>query len=215
MVIEPQFDKWFRDGVADACMEWGYKEPGPEYYSKFYSRIPEQCQRMIVQAMESEMVLDAGMQFNVLDGRPHHGPYNWFSRDRGSGPGPNWEYFVEVPEFLRLQHLGQPFGLQTYFEYPGEVDISLYRGDKIVLICEVKEKPNSILKLLAGLKEYEKMVDMNEPDRGNDSLRKAKYIMKAKPEWFRVAAIGHAEEFRVTYPTDGGFRLQREAFQIS
>lgn len=208
----PGFDRRFRDWVAMACAAWGYDDPHEEYYDKFYSRIPVDCQQQVVEAIEQGVVLEDKFRFRVIDGRGGHGPYAWFSKDRGNGPGPNWEYFVEVSEFLRAHQWAASHEMVAYFEYPGEVDVSLYRADKIMLVCEVKEHVEVLRSLLTKLKRYEPQVNVDEPDRGNDPLRKAKYIVRARPEWFRAVAIGYAEEFRVTYPEGRAFQLERDVF---
>jgi hypothetical protein len=44
-------------------------------------------------------------------------------------------------------------------------------------------------------------------DRGNDPLRKAKYIKKLKPKYFYLVSIGRRFEFRVEYPNNVQFQL--------
>ncbi len=47
-------------------------------------------------------------------------------------------------------------------------------------------------------------------DRGNDPLRKAKYLKKNQPEYFYGMAIGVRHEFKVAYPSDQNFELTRD-----
>jgi hypothetical protein len=211
-MVYAEFDRRFREWVNDACSKWDYPEPLQEYYDRFDAKIPEEYQRSVVQAIDEGLVISKGLHFQVKDGRGVHGPYQWFSRNRDMRPGPNWEYFIEVPEFLRYQHLASKHGMKAFFESPEEVDVSLRdRSNKTVLICEVKVNPDSILKILSGLKEYERKVDMIVGDRGNDPLRKAKYIVRTRPDWFCLAAIGSHRDFRVTYPDGYDFRLSEQS----
>ena|GEM_PF-4663720 len=46
-----------------------------------------------------------------------------------------------------------------------------------------------------------------DSDRGNDSLRKTKYIVNLKPQYFYLVSIGRRFEFRIEYPDNMQFQL--------
>ncbi|NEA24619.1 hypothetical protein [Actinomadura bangladeshensis] len=50
-------------------------------------------------------------------------------------------------------------------------------------------------------------VDVNAPDRGNDALRKAKYLVWYRPLYFSVSAIGLRRDFQVVYAAGDRFVL--------
>jgi len=212
-MVNAEFERRFRDWVGDACSKWGLTEPSPEFYERFYLRIPEDQQRSIVRAIDEGLVTSRGLYFDIRDGREGHGPYKWFSNRESAGmkPDPNWEYFVEVPEFQRYHDLAARHGMAAFFEHPGEVDVSLSRGGRTVLICEVKEKAAAIQKILVGLRACEGTeIDLLEEDRGRDILRKAKYIIKTKPDYFCLVAIGSRRDFKVTYLDASSFSMKEE-----
>jgi hypothetical protein len=48
------------------------------------------------------------------------------------------------------------------------------------------------------------------PDRGNDPLRKAKYLIHQRPLFFYLVAIGVRYEFNVSFPEGKAFELQED-----
>ena len=54
-------------------------------------------------------------------------------------------------------------------------------------------------KLLAELESHGSGVDLDAPDRGNDPLRKAKYLVKHRPKFFSGVAIGMQRDFEISY----------------
>jgi hypothetical protein len=73
----------------------------------------------------------------------------------------------------------------------GLMDIAVYDGQQLVLYCEVKEKAEQAEKLLLKINQHEGGVDETVQDRGFDSLRKAKCLLKHRPTEDRFIAIGH------------------------
>jgi hypothetical protein len=53
---------------------------------------------------------------------------------------------------------------------------------------------------------------LDDDDRGNDPLRKAKYLVRtdARPLYFGLSAIGYRQLFRVEYQKDNRFALHQE-----
>ncbi len=62
-------------------------------------------------------------------------------------------------------------------------------------------------RLVSRMRAYEQHVDLTVPDRGNDPLRKAKYIVKHRPSYFSAVALGGRLDYRVDYQPGQAFRL--------
>jgi hypothetical protein len=168
---------------------------------------------MVGLGVEAGIVLPQGRAFSLKGQAPGKGPYNWFSRDNSKRtPSPNWEYFVQVAEYVRLVLLTRDLGFQLAFE-DDLMDIGVYHEGRLILCCEVKETPRQASLLLRALKRYEAGVDWTQPDRGNDPLRKAKYILKRRPSYFSVVAVGTRHEFSIL-EADGRFHLEPDVVPI-
>ena len=90
------------------------------------------------------------------------------------------------------------------------MDLALYHGNALLVCVEVKEKADHLRHLMQQVKEYEPAVDLHAPDRGDDPLRKAKYIVRGRPQYFAGVAIGARLEYRVEYPQEQAFRLAED-----
>lgn len=211
--MSTDFDQRFEKWAKDACKNWGYPEPTPEYYAEVYAEkeFRVDTQNSVVSAINEGLVVPRGMFFEVKDARVTKGPphtYSWFGKNRPPKPCPNWEYFVHIAEFVRYHHIAKKYGLKALFEFDA-MDIALYneQEDRIVLCCEVKRKPEDIQALLAGLDTYQRRIGLLTDERGNDPLSKAKYIKKWRPDYLSLVAVGERREFRVEYPQSSAFRL--------
>ncbi len=94
------------------------------------------------------------------------------------------------------------------------MDIGIYERGTLQVCCEVKETSSKAQKLIRGIKGYETAATLPKEDRGNDELRKAKYISKLKSLYFYVVSIGRRYEFRVEYPKEMRFRLVEDFIPI-
>ncbi len=207
--MNQRFDRYFKAWVKAACMDWGYPEPSEEYYTKIYSKLPEGLQTLLSLGCEEGLIVPHGRTFR-LKGIPPKKVYNWFARYSSSKePMLNWEYFIQVAEFVRLCHVASAKNLKLSFE-DHLMDLALYRNDKLIVCCEVKVKGKQIEELIRGIKTYEEGVDFTVADRGNDSLRKAKYIIRRRPEYFYGVAIGTRFEYQVSYPQGKAFELTKD-----
>ena len=121
-------------------------------------------------------------------------------------PNPNWEYYVQVAEYVRLFPIAQYRGLEMGFE-DELMDLTLREGERLLVCCEVKVNEIEMKNLVNKMKKYEPKIDRTADDRGNDPLRKAKYIDEHKPEYFYLLAIGARMEFRVEYISGKVFQL--------
>jgi hypothetical protein len=90
------------------------------------------------------------------------------------------------------------------------MDLALYREDRLVVCCEVKERASQLQELVKGLRAYEKGINFSQPDRGNDPLRKAKYLVRRRPDYFSLVAIGARMEYHVRHQEGRTFELVRD-----
>ena len=214
MKMLQEFDTYFRDWARAACQEWGYPMPSDRYYAKVYERLPEGLRALLGFGLNSGLIISKGRTF-TLKGLPStKGPYNWFSHYKTlKEPAPNWEYFVHVAEFVRLHTIAAAKGLLVTFE-DDTMDIALYQDARLIVYCEVKKRVSQIQELIKGIKVYQSAVDLPAPDRGNDPLRKAKCIVKRKPEYFVGVAIGARFEYKMIYLGEGSFQLVRDVVPL-
>lgn len=156
------------------------------------------------------LIIPQGLKFTLKDLPQGKGPYAWFSRrSMPKEPSPNWEYFVQAAEFVRLSHIALSQGLTVTFE-DQLMDLGLYRDGRLVVCCEVKERASQIQALASKLRAYREGVTLSQPDRGNDPLRKAKYLVRRRPQYLSLVAIGARLEYRVTYLDNRSFELSRD-----
>lgn len=205
-----EFDSYFRDWARAACEEWGYPMPSDKYYAKVYERLPEGLRALLGFGLNSGLIIPKEGGAFTLKGLPStKGPYHWFSQNRRpKEPAPNWEYFVQVAEFVRLHTIATARGLLITFE-DDTMDIALYQNDKLIVYYEVKERVSQIQELIKGIKVYQSGVDFAAL-AGKDPLQKAKCIVKRKPEYFVGVAVGVRFEYKVIYPEERSFQLVRD-----
>lgn len=213
MGLESTFDLIFRELTERTCKEWGYPSPNDQFYKECFSRLPEGLRQTISYGFSKKFILDAGLSKTKSAAfRPNNipetkGPYSWFSKDNASKrPCPNWEYFIQIAEFIRLHEALRSKGYELRFE-DSDMDIGIYQHGTLKVCCEIKEKSSKAQELIRGIKQFENADKLPAKDRGNDSLRKAKYISKLRPEYFYLVAIGRRFEFRVEYPEKMQFML--------
>lgn len=214
--LSEQFNKYFRNWVNSACAEWGYVIPSDHYFTKVYDRLPEGLRALLGFGLNRGIIISEGRSFNLKGLPSSKGPYNWFSRDTsGKEPIPNWEYFVQVAEFVRLYiPIASLPGYSITFE-DDTMDIAIYRNKRLFVYYEAKEKITQLQKLIKGLKAYESTtIDLTAPDRHNDPLRKAKCIVKRRPEYFVGVAIGTHYEYRIIHIDDNAFELLRDTVPL-
>jgi hypothetical protein len=133
-----------------------------------------------------------GYRFRLAGLPVHKWPYAWLGRSATGTPAIHWEYFVQVAEYIRLASADTRFTVS--FE-DGLMDVTVYRDDRLLLACEVKERSQQIGPLLDGIRAYGRELDPTAPDRGNDPLlRKAKYIARIRPPYFSLSWRSANEE---------------------
>lgn len=205
-----EFDTRFRSWVKTACEEWDYSMPSEEYFHQVYQRLPEGLRTLLGYGLKNKLITQKGKAFTLIALPSNKGPYNWFSHNRTPKPAPNWEYFVQVAEFVRFyMSTSTKNNLSLTFE-DGLMDIGIYKNNKLLIYCEVKEKASQLEKLVREIKKLQANVDLRIPDRSNDPLRKAKYLIKHKPKYLIASAIGARFEYKVVYLNDTSFELIRD-----
>jgi hypothetical protein len=208
--LREQFDEQLATWVAAACRDWSFPEPSAEFFANINSRLPVGLRSTIGFGLAREIVIPRGYTFTLKGLPPHKGPYMWFSRDNTERkPHPNWEYYVQVAEYVRLWQAFENREHMITFE-DSLMDIGLYKDSRLLVCCEIKEKSSQAEKLIVRIKSYQAAVDLSAPDRGNDALRKAKYIVGLRPEYFYVVSIGRRYEFSVSFPEGKAFHLRED-----
>lgn len=204
-----EVDNYLRGWVSAACEAWRYPEPEEEYYTRLARRLPQGLRTLLGVGIAEGIIIPQGPKF-TLKGLPGKGPYAWFSkRSMPKEPSPNWEYFVQAAEFVRLTHIAASHGFMLTFE-DQLMDLALYRERRLIVCCEVKERAGQIQDLLKHMRRYEEGIDLDQPDRGNDPLRKAKYLVRRRPDYLSLVSIGARLEYRVRYPEGRAFELTRD-----
>jgi len=196
--------------IRSACAEWGFKEPSEDYYVGVNGRLPVGLRTLLARGLAEGLIVTEGYQFRLKGLASHKGPYQWFSnRPWLAGPHPNWEYYVQAAEYVRLHRVAAALGLTLAFEDVA-MDLALYRGNTLIVCVEVKVEAEKLHDLIKDVRKYEPSIDLQAPDRGNDPLRKAKYIVRGRPQCFSGVAIGARLEYRVDYPEGEAFRLAED-----
>lgn len=204
------FSHHFMEWVIIACSEWGYSEPKEEFYEKANKRLPEGVRTLLGVGIEEGIIIAQGHKFLLKGLSPNKGPYSWFSRySSAQEPSLNWEYYIQVALYTQLYFTAESKGLTLTFE-DDLMDLALYDKNKLVVCIEVKEKADQIQELIAGIKKYQNEVDFISPDRSNDPLRKAKYIVNKRPEYFCGIAIGARYDYKVIFPDDYAFKFEKD-----
>ena len=114
---------------------------------------------------------------------------------------PNLELHIQLADYSRIRTVAERHGLTTRLE-DGLMDITVYAGRELLLYVENKTKKEAAIRLLNRMRDYGKTgFNLKDPDKGNDYLRKAKYLVRneAYPQYFALSAIGYEQIFHVEY----------------
>ncbi len=202
------FAAMFVRAAHDAARHHGYGSPGDEVIAEFLARIPDATQSEIGRGVAEGMVRQSsrGHQFRLTRLGEQKGPYSWFSANRAAGlPDPNWEYFFQVAEYLRLARV-LPSAYLVGFE-DVLMDISVRDDRSLLWYVEVKAKPTMIEPLLRSLHDHGQRVYLEAPDRGLDALRKAKYLVRYQPRYLSIVGGETRRHFHVDV-LGNAFRLR-------
>ncbi len=130
---------------------------------------------------------------------------------------PCWELFVQLADYAWLRTVGQRHELTVRLE-DRLMDLTVRTANRIVLYVEHKTTRQNATKLLSGMRKYgDRGFGLDDPDRGDDALRKAKYLVRADshPIYFGLSAIGYHQLFKVEYLDGDRFRLNDDARPFS
>lgn len=204
------FNKHFMEWAVMACREWGYPDPSKTFYERINKRLPEGVKIILGRGITEGIIITQGHRFSLKGLPVEKGPYSWFSRySAAQEPSPNWEYFTQVALYSQLYSPLTSKGLTLAFE-DEFMDLAIYAENRLAVYIEVKEKATQIKALIAGIKKFQDAVDFSSPDRGNDPLRKAKYFLGKRPEYFCGFAIGARFDYKIRYPSNNSFSLEED-----
>lgn len=132
-----------------ACEDWGYPPLQPEWLTSLLRRLPTGLRQAVVDGVDvgTIQVVD-GHRFSLSGLKPGKGPYAFFSRSASRAPAPNWEYFVQAAEYVRVARAVAPRGLRVDFE-DDLMDVSVYDANRVLWCIEVKERATDLHPLLA------------------------------------------------------------------
>ena len=197
------FMETFRKWAAVYCAEHNREAPPEDWFEKAPREIPSGLMESITIGLRDGTIGEMGGHQFVPEGSSGPKHYSWFSGFWKDRPNVWWEAFVHAAEFSRIKSLASKYAnLGVGFE-DQRMDITLYRDGRLYVCYEVKRKADDAEDLIRRVKSYgKKGITRDMPDRGNDPLRKAKYLAFPKadrPKYFSVLAIGMRREFSVSY----------------
>lgn len=204
------FDNLYRKWADEASRLAGYETVVPPYKD----RIPEDCRIWVARGIQEGLCkqVEGMAKFNITT-EPERRIFSWFSNWRTEKKiGPNWEMFIHVAGFSELAlRYKVPFK-NLRFEYDGNlIDIAILKDSKMLAMVEIKEYKEKAEKLVSSLNDsFISGVSMDAPDRYNDVLRKAKYIINHRPELFvTYSKDGIGGVFRIEYIGNKRFQFQK------
>ena len=199
-----------RGWVDHAGAEWGYPPARAEAFDAILTRLPAGLRALVVAGHESGLIERVGgHQFTLRGLPPGKGPYAWVARATASRTVTmNWEYLVQAAEYARVYATLTPRGYVVGVE-DRLMDITVSDPDGALLwYLEVKVSADEVQGLVKRVINWgHEGIDLRAPDRGDDPLRKAKYLIHYRPRYFSVVAIGIRLDFVVTYKDANRFRL--------
>ena len=188
-----RFRKEFKGWVRSHNQIKEFNTDPDEILGRLENKIPESNLRQIGAAfingwLENEPEEDRRYFVRESD-RPGLRGGQWMLEHAGSGNvNPCWELYVQMADYSRIRTVAEKHGMTTRLE-DGLLDITVYAGNKMVLYVENKKEKSQALHLLDRMHKYgESGFSMDDPDKGNDPLRKSKYLIRgdAFPEYLAV-----------------------------
>lgn len=204
------FMEWFRKRALAYCEEHHRNAPAEDWFAAAASRIPAGLKETITIGLRDGTIGEMGGHQFVPEGAAEPRHYSWFLGSGQDGPYVWWEAFIHAAEFSRVKALASKHNLKVGFE-DHWMDITLYRDGKLLACYEVKEKRQEAELLIEKVGDYGKDgIRLDDPDHHNDPLRKTKYLVRHRPEYLSVVAIGCRWEFSISYREVGA----RVAFDL-
>ena len=122
---------------------------------------------------------------------------------------PCWELFVQLADYAWLRTVAERHGQEVRLE-DRLMDLTVRAGSRLVLYVEHKTTRALAEKLLFQMRQHgDKGFNLDDPDRGNDALRKAKYLARdgSHPIYVGLSALNYRRLFKVEYLEGNRFRL--------
>lgn len=188
--------------LTECCSEVGLALPGDAWWYRFHEHLPPGTLAAVEVAVSRGAVNVEGWRFRFRRGGS---VYQFFSR--GSEPAPNWEAFVHVALYGNLADQLEPLGYLVYGERDS-LDITVDAHDgSLVWYLEVKESYAPLPGFVERIAALGRDGVPDGPAGRDDALSKAQDLVKFRPPWFSLAAIGGQLDFAVRYSTERTFVL--------
>ena len=201
------FSELLQAWVDAACDEWRYPSVTADQLAGVPDRLPLGLQALIEKGHEDGAIKTVGLRFTLAGLPDGKGPYAWLSQDTRKVPAVNWEYLVQAAEYVRVHSQLEPLGFSVSAE-DRLMDITVERDGALLWYIEVKEKAADLPRLAERIAAYGAAgVDLDVADPGNDPLQKAKYLVRHRPRYFSLTAIGMTLNYRSEYQSEATFRL--------
>ncbi|CAB4598993.1 MAG: hypothetical protein F2534_21590 [Actinobacteria bacterium] len=208
-----RFASEFDAATAVFCHQNEYPPVDGEWRASVDQRLPVGLRSILGEALTAGLIeLPSGTSGFRLPALPGKGPYALFSRSSRGVPAPNWEYYVQLAEYARVTAAAERNGWSIGFE-DDLMDVSVYQDGRLLWCIEVKERARGLSRLIQQIAEHGRALDWSKNDRGDDPLRKAKYLATRQPSWFSVVAIGERHDFSVSFNGER-FELHRDVLPL-
>lgn len=203
-VFRRQFFKWVleHNKPSRQCPA-GYTADPQSLYEALTAKIPSETLRTIGAAIQDGWLVTADdgrgyfVMENAADSPPQPAVYHV-----GQGKViPWWELYVQLAVYVRLRAIAERQKILVRME-DRQMDITVWAGDRLLMYVETKFTAAQAKSLLEKMREYGKTgFELDAPDKGNDPLRKAKYLFAdaCRPEYFGLCAIGYEQLFKIEY----------------
>ena len=212
-----RFETEFRRWVAAHNATHRYTTNAEALLTSLRSQVPDELLTHIGSAyvngwLQTETEPDRGYFVRETD-RPGLRGGQFVIIHRGNGKvDPCWELFIQLADYAWLRTIASRYGQHVRLE-DSLMDLTVRTDVVLVLYVEHKTTSQLAQSLLADMRRYgETGFGLDDPDKGNDPLRKAKYLVRAnaRPLYFGLSAIGTKRLFRVEYLDNNRFQLYEE-----
>ncbi len=152
---------------------------------------------LLRKGVEEGLVSIRGSKFQLKDEEKHI--YSFFTLNR--------EYLVQIAAYVELiNKYGYPLE-RCKFEYHLMDVVVFQENGSHYIYVEAKKADNELQKLSESISKYSENVPMDVGDRGNDPLRKCKYIVKDRPKYLWLVGPEARSSFLIEH-TETGFHLK-------
>src|SRR5262249_6050573 len=177
-----RFHSEFRRWVQSHNSTHGYKTDSEGLLAKLEARVPREYLTGIGSAflngwLETEASPDRGYFVRESD-RPGVGGGQFTLIHQGhSGVQPCWELYIQLADYAWLRTVAGRSGHHVRLE-GNLMDLTVRSGGTLLLYVEQKERKETAQRLLQKVTSYGRLgFGLDDDDRGNDPLRKAKYLV--------------------------------------